>query len=896
MQTSTKFNLWKEKLFGDRVDIRTRFQALTLLCVFGLALTDGMLTVLIRRSLPMFWMRLAAAALVAALFAAALFLFRRVRGTLLTLCLLMTILIDPVLFFISGGMGGSGELWIILSLFCSYIMLSGPALYILVATTCIVDTAVYIFFQQNPGLLSPPSTVAAILIDSCYTVITLSIAMGMLFKLGMKMYDREQELANERAKEIERISQARSTFFANMSHEIRTPINTIIGLNEMILREQHLSEEVAENASNIYNASKLLLTVINDILDVSKIESGKMEIVPAQYETASMFSELVNFFWIRIYDKKLEFKLDIDEKIPSMLYGDEIRLKQVISNLLTNAVKYTEKGSVTLSVKGEQIDANTIRLRISIEDTGMGIKKETLKNLFSAFQRVNQDKTRAIEGTGLGLLLSKQLIELMGGKIVVDSVYQVGSVFSIIVDQQIVDASPIGSIDLATKKRRDRSRYQQRFEAPDAKILIVDDNEMNLLVATKLLRETKVQIDTASSGNECLQKTLAKSYHVIFMDHIMPGMDGEETLSRLRRQDNGHCKEVPVIALTANAMSGADQIYRDKGFEGYLAKPINGALLEATLMKYLPKNVVEYSAVEEEAENVDDAVQIFSGRFKRKIRITTDCICDLSEDLLERFGIKMMYTYVQTKQGHFCDVQEISSDSLMRYLKKDGNAAVSEPATVEEYETFFAGALQDAETVIHISASSGVSESYNRAAQAADSFDNVMVLDSKHLSGGLGILALHAARMVQSGQSAEEIYGDLADLRNTVFSSCVLNRPEALYQNHRIPLQLKTLFQALQLHPILRMSKGTIRLWRLVAGKRELAYKKYIRLLLMHKNKIDKRILIIAHVGCTTEELKKVQEELLKRIPFEEIYVQKTSATVAANFGVGTFGLMFMLK
>lgn len=896
MRMKTIFKIWKEKLFGDEVDVKMRFQNIALLSIISLALVDATTGSIGRWASPTFWPVLFADVVIVLLFGCALCIFRHMKGVLTILCALMVTFVFPILFFLCGGIEGSGEMWIIIGIFISFMMLSGKTLYAMIGFTCLIDTAVYILSYRHPEWLFHLETKSAIMTDASYTMIILSIVMGLFLKLSMSLYESERSIANKRAEELERISRARSAFFANMSHEIRTPINTIIGLNEMILREQNLSEEVAENAANIYNASKLLLTVINDILDVSKIESGKMEIVPVQYETGAMFSDLVNLLWIRIYDKNLEFKLDIDKNIPSMLYGDEIRLKQAVANLLTNAVKYTEKGSITLSVKSEQIGGNMARLRISVEDTGMGIKKENLKDLFSTFQRVNQEKNRSIEGTGLGLPISKQLIELMGGQIVVDSVYKMGSVFTIIVDQQIVNAQPIGSVDFTTKRRRNIVRYQQRFEAPAANVLIVDDNEMNLLVAKKLLRETKVQTDTASSGRECLQKTKDKAYHVIFMDHIMPDMDGEETLGEIRRQENGRCKETPIIALTANAMSGAEQIYRDKGFEGYLAKPINGALIEATLFKFLPESLIEYSAGIDEAENVDDAVKVFSGGRKKKIRVVTDCTCGLPRELLERFEIKTMYSYVQTNEGRFCDIREISSDSLMRYLKKEGNTASSEPASVEEYENFFADALHEAETVIHISASSGISDGYNRAVEAADSFDNVTVFDSKHLSGGLGIMVLHAAKMAQSGQSAEEICRELAVLREKVSSSFILDKPESLYQNGKMQKQVQTLFHALQLHPILHMSKGSIRSWRFASGKKEQAYKKYIRMLLAHKNKIDKRILFMIHANCSTEELNGIQAEISKIIPFEQVQVQKASATVSANFGAGMFGLMFLKK
>lgn len=887
---------WREKLFGDEVDVKVRFQNIALLSIIALALVDAATGSFNRLSSSTFWPVLFVDAVIVILFGSVLCVFRNMKGALTVLCALMVTVVFPILFFLCGGMEGSGEMWVIIGIFASFMMLSGKTLFVMIVLACLVDFVAYIVSYQHPEWLFHLATQTAIMSDACYTMIILSIAIGLFLKLSMRLYEQERAIANKRAEELERASRARSAFFANMSHEIRTPINTIIGLNEMILREQSLSEEVAENAANIYNASKLLLTVINDILDVSKIESGKMEIVPMQYETGAMFSDLVNLIWIKIHEKNLEFKLDIDKNIPSMLYGDEIRLKQAVANLLTNAVKYTDKGSVTLSVKCEQMDSNTTRLRISVEDTGMGIKKENLKDLFSTFQRVNQEKNRNIEGTGLGLPISKQLIELMGGQIVVDSVYKTGSVFTIIVDQQIVNAQPIGAMDFTTKSRRDIARYQRRFEAPDASVLIVDDNEMNLLVAKKLLRETKVQVDTASNGKECLQKTKDKAYNVIFMDHIMPGMDGEETLKEVQRQENGRCRETPIIALTANAMSGAEQIYQEKGFEGYLAKPINGALFEATLLKFLPEGLIEYSASTDETDNVDDAVTVFSRGRKKKICVTTDCICDLPKEWLEYFEIKMMYSYVQTNEGRFCDIKEISSDNLMKYLKKEGNAATSEPASVEEYENFFASALREAETVLHISASAGISTGYNRAVKAAYSFDNVTVVDSGHLTSGLGIMVLQAVKMAQEGQGAEAICKEMAVLRDKISTTFILDTAESLYHNGRISKRARNLCRNLNLHPLLYMSQGNIKLKGFKIGKKEQAYKRYIRMQLRHKSRIDTRILFITHVDCTMKELKQIQEEVSKIAAFENVQIQKASATISANCGAGTFGLMFMRK
>ena len=340
----------------------------------------------------------------------------------------------------------------------------------------------------------------------------------------------------------------------------------------------------------------MLLTLINDILDLSKIKSGKMDIVNVSYETGELFSEIVNMIWIKAKEKGLEFKLNVDSSIPSMLCGDEVRIKQVLINLLNNAVKYTSEGSVTLSIRCERLTLNRVRVWYSVEDTGQGVKKENIPYIFNAFKRVEEEKNRHIEGTGLGLSIVQQMVELMGGEIKVNSVYTKGSKFVVMLEQDIIDDQELGTFTLSSRKKSHRGeQYRQSFEAPDAHILVVDDNEMNLMVVRKLLSETKIQIDTVLSGAECLRMTQNLHYDAILMDHLMPEMDGITCFHALRTQPGGLCQDVPVIALTANAGSGNQLLYRKEGFDGYLAKPVSGALLEAAVLSILPKELVNVS-------------------------------------------------------------------------------------------------------------------------------------------------------------------------------------------------------------------------------------------------------------------------------------------------------------
>ena len=407
----------------------------------------------------------------------------------------------------------------------------------------------------------------------------------------------------EAAQKEQAANVAKSQFLSNMSHEIRTPINAIMGMNEMICREAG-APNIREYAENIRTASSSLLGIINDILDFSKIEAGKIEIIPVEYEISSLLNDLVNMVKTRADKKGLALHVKASSELPTLLYGDEIRLKQVITNILTNAVKYTEEGSVTLSISSEKTDDKTIRLKVSVEDTGIGIKPEDLKKLYNPFERIEEKRNRTIEGTGLGMNITKRLLELMDSHLEVESVYGKGSKFSFTVTQPVIDWTPIGDFENAFRRAVARQKvYKERFTAPNAKVLVVDDTAMNITVIKGLLKTTQVQLSDANSGREALALTDATQFDIIFLDHRMPDMDGVETLEAIRAQTNGKNKETPVICLTANAISGAREWYLARGFNDYITKPVDSDHLEAMLIKYLPEELVSLSEDNEAAEN-----------------------------------------------------------------------------------------------------------------------------------------------------------------------------------------------------------------------------------------------------------------------------------------------------
>ena len=406
----------------------------------------------------------------------------------------------------------------------------------------------------------------------------------------IRKLNREYEKAKD---EAIRANEAKSLFLSNMSHEIRTPINAVLGMNEMILREC-ADRQILSYAANIRSSGKTLLFLINDILDMSKIESGKMEIVRVEYEPENLMMDLWNVIYLRAQEKGLAIRFSLDETLPRVLYGDDVRIKQIVTNLLTNAVKYTPQGSIEMKVAYERSGGEELCLMISVADTGMGIRKEDMGKLFESFQRLDEEKNRNIEGTGLGMNITMSLLKLMDGEMKVESEYGEGSVFTVTIPQRIVCDEPVGDFE-SIRKRREESLAgkQQFFEAPEASVLVVDDNSMNLTVFQSLLKRTKMKITTADSGKKCLELVKKEPYHIIFMDHMMPEMDGIETLHEIRKLADFPNKDTPVIVLTANALSGARESYLKEGFADFLTKPIDGDLLEQTVEKYLPDELVQ---------------------------------------------------------------------------------------------------------------------------------------------------------------------------------------------------------------------------------------------------------------------------------------------------------------
>ncbi len=804
---------------------------------------------------------------------------------------LIIVIVFPVMFLLSGGLDGGPSIWMTLGIFYMFVMFTGKKLAVFTVLCAIMYGGAYMLAYFRPDLIVPMGSMSAAYIDSFFSVFAVGICTGLVIKIQMKVFEEEHRQNILQREELERTSNSKNVFFANMSHEIRTPINTIVGLNEMILR-RNPGGEVRDYALDIQLASKMLLNQVNDILDLSQMEMKKMKVIPVEYRTEDLFVELVELILVQAEKKRLNLFVEVDKTIPSVLYGDEKRIKQIILNLLDNAVKYTQEGGVTLTASGEEDENGEYILKVQVADTGIGIRKEDIEYLYDSFNRVEEKRNRRIVGSGLGLAITKQLVDLMDGEITVDSIYTKGSTFSVSLNQKIVDKTPVGSIKFGERADQDGKSYAALFTAPEARVLVVDDNRMNAQVAQKLLSFTQMQIDLAESGMECLEMAKKKYYHLILLDYMMPGMNGQETLKALRDQENGLCRETPVVALTANAVADAGQQYREQGFDGYVEKPVQGRALEEEILRFLPPEIVK---LQEDVSETGAARNIgrITGKRRKKIYVTADCVCDIPADLLEKYNVKLMYLYIRTPNGRFADTREIDSDSLAQYMTADSSSVYADSVTVQEYEEFFAEMLTEAEEVIHVSMSSEIGGSFHIAQAAAKGFDHVHVIDSEQVSGGMGLVTLMAAKMVMEGKRADDICEEVEKMKHHVRTCFIMPGADVYMQSGRTSSLVARLCKNFHLRPVANIRQKKIVLTSLRGGSLENVWRWGIRRHLRKKRKISRQIILVTHVGCSVKQLEWIKSEILKCVPFDRVMIQKASLTVACNSGLESIGISY---
>ena len=801
----------------------------------------------------------------------------------------------PIMFFTAGGILGDAPLWFLFNILFIYKMMNNKKLkWIFVLFQEMVAIICYLVSYYYPNVILSFKGLQPYLI-AFVTLILVSGAIAIIMRTQIDFFEAQNAITEKQKQEIEGLVASQNKFFSSMSHEIRTPINTIIGLNEMILRED-ISDEIAEDAVNIRAAGKMLLNTINDILDMSKFQSGDMKILLENYHTSNMLSDIVGMIWIRAQEKNLDFRINVAPDIPEELKGDEVRIKQVLINLLNNAIKYTKEGSVVLSVECEKSEDGMCKMIYSVEDTGMGVKKEDIPYLFTAFKRVDESSNKHIEGTGLGLSIVKQFVDLMGGKVSVNSVYTKGSTFIVEIPQKMVSDKELGEYNYEKKhKLAHRTNYKQKFEAPEAKILVVDDNESNLMVVSKLLRDTKIQIDTVKSGAEALKKTLDVKYNLIFMDHLMPEMDGIECFHAIREQSGGMNKETSIVILTANAGEENRALYALTGFNGYLVKPVSGNDLENEVFRQLPRalvKIMDSEGIEVEA----DSTWISDRHRKRRIAITTESTADLPQVLLDKYNITVLNHKVKTIEGTFREGTEIDTAGLLKYMEDEENVASPVPPSVEDYETFFAEQLVNANNIIHISVSAQIEgTSYMISTEAANSFENVTVFDSKFLSCGQGLMAIFASRMAEAGMPVDEIITRLNTLNGRIRASFMIDNMDYMVRAKQASEGRAGFMKALMLRPVTFMKEGKISTVGFTFGAKERAWRRYIDKCLKG-NKIESTVIFINYVGLSKKELDWIKAEIDKRFKFEKVFFQQSCPVVAISCGPGAFGISFVTQ
>ena len=807
---------------------------------------------------------------------------------------ILILIMMPVNFFTSGGIHGGAAIWNVFdAMYIALILRGKPRVFFFSLQAVVVGIMYYVYYRFPEIVLEHMEQTA--FQDSLFSFFIVSFVLIVMVSFQTWLYKKENEKTIMQSKEISELNRAQNRFFSSMSHEIRTPINTIIGLNEMILRET-TSDDIREDAENIESAGKMLLHLINDILDMSKLESGKMDIISEPFDVAGMISDVVGMIGVRAKEKGLKFVIDISPDIPQRVEGDEVRIKQILINLLNNAVKYTNEGSIDMIVRCDKTDNDDkINMIFDISDTGIGIKKDSIPYLFDAFKRVDEENNKKIEGTGLGLSIVKQFVELMGGSITVDSVYNVGSTFTV-----EIPLAPSGdeliNMERAKGTSVNKGKYTPLFTAPGAEVLVVDDNAMNLKVVERLLKDTEMSIISVSGGEQALEKTLNNSYDIVLMDHEMPGMDGIECFHKIRTQMGGHSKNAKVIALTANAGSENAILYKGEGFDGYVVKPINSRLLENELIRLLPSRLVKINADKLENENIG-VLWRDDHKNKSMLAITTDSVAALPKELLKKCNITVIPSKIKTSSGTFNDSIDITADNIAEFLIKNEEVDF-ENISSERFVAFFSDRLKYANEVIHFSIPEGlVGTNYTQAMEASGTFGSVKVVDTGHFSAGIGLIMADISECAKKGMTSSDIYERIEKIKDSVKDSLITENPGILREKGQLSMHKFNIIRAFSVRPVMHYKNGRLRVEKLIMGSRKMAWSQYIKRCFKSQSDIvDNSLLLVPAVGIKPAEREWIRQEIAKWINFNEVIIYEASSVMAVNCGPGTFGLMYSEK
>ena len=643
-----------------------------------------------------------------------------------TIMMILICVVTFTYYALSGATGGTTIIWTMLApLGIGYF---GNALYGIYCGVYFEALLIILFYTPIRSQMS--DKYSKFFMDRFPVLYLLNLALISICIINyhlsvLKLQETAEELRQSK-EEADRANRGKSDFLSSMSHEIRTPINAVLGMNEMILREslsasghppkdkeesKRIFSEICNYSGNIESAGNNLLYIINDILDFSKIESGKMQISETDYKLSSVLNDVSNMISYRTRDKGLEFDVDVDKEIPDGLRGDEVRVRQIITNILGNAVKYTKQGAVSLRVRGESGSSDSLNLLVSVSDTGIGIKKEDIDKLFSKFERVDLERNSTVEGTGLGLAITKNLLDMMGGSIEVESEYGVGSTFTVRLPQKVVSDEPVGDFRQKFEESiREMDEYEESFHAPDAHILIVDDTRMNLLVVEGLLKNTGIKIDTAQSGETAIAKARQTRYDVILMDQRMPGMDGTEAMLHIK-EEKGVNTETPFICLTADAISGAKERYLEAGFTDYLTKPIDYKALEKMLINYLPKDKVSFEKIETQAgqdsdEDIRKTVHESDMELLREAGIDTEAglrFCTGDEELYDSILEDYADTFdekTEKMNGYYAERDWKNYEILVHALKSTSKTIGAMELSGKAYKLEMAAKNGDADIII----------------------------------------------------------------------------------------------------------------------------------------------------------------------------------------------------